>query len=73
VLDQARHHGSTLGADLDEFPADLAHYGRYHRRLRGLASRYPLPAPLSVDTWLEEADRLGRPDDGVHVEVALTA
>jgi hypothetical protein len=73
VLDQARRHGATLGADLDRFPADLAHYGRYHRRLRKLAPRYPLPAPLSVDTFLEEAERLGRAEDGVEVEVAVPA
>jgi hypothetical protein len=52
VLDQARRHGSTLGADLDEFPLDFAHFGRSNRALRSLPSRYPLPPPLPIDDVL---------------------
>lgn len=52
VLDQARRSGETLGADLEEFPLDFAHYGRYHRQLKAIPSRYPLPPPLTVDQLL---------------------
>jgi hypothetical protein len=55
VLDQARRSGTTLGADLDEFPLDFAHYGRYHRRVKEIPARYPLPAPLPVDELFEVA------------------
>lgn len=58
ILDRARRIGRTLGADLDEFPRDFAHYGRFHRELRNLPSRYPIPAPLTMegfDRFLGEA------------------
>jgi hypothetical protein len=50
--------GATLGADLDEFPLDFAHYGRYHRELKALPYRYPLPPPLTMadlDRFLAQA------------------
>jgi hypothetical protein len=58
VLDRARRSGTTLGADLDEFPLDFAAYGRFHRELKALPSRYPLPAPLTMadlDRFLDQA------------------
>jgi hypothetical protein len=73
VLAQAREKGVTLGADLDEFPADLAHYGRYHRRLRDLPHRYPLPAPLAMEQVLDQADRLLAGEDGVRLDVPFAA
>jgi hypothetical protein len=57
VLDRARRTGSTLGADLDEFPRDFAHYARYGQAMRSLPARYPIPGPLSVgefETFLAE-------------------
>lgn len=58
VLDRARRTGATLGADLDEFPLDFASYGRFHRELKALPPRYPLPPPLTMadlDRFLDQA------------------
>jgi hypothetical protein len=67
VLDRARRTGTTLGADLDEFPHDFAQFANYSDAFRELPARYPLPAPLSLeefDTFLEQAG----PFDGVRIE-----
>jgi hypothetical protein len=67
MLDRARRTGSTLGADLDEFPRDFAHYARYGRAMRSLPSRYPIPGPLSVaelDAFLADHG----PYDGVRID-----
>ncbi|MFA9443992.1 hypothetical protein [Egicoccus sp. AB-alg6-2] len=58
LLARARTQGSTLGADLDEFPHDFAHYARYHRAMKQVPARYPLPGPLSMrefDEFLAQA------------------
>jgi hypothetical protein len=71
VLDKATRIGATLGADLDRFPADLPHYGRYNRHLRKqIKARYPLPPPLSV----EELLRFAADHDGpVEIEEVQTS
>ncbi|MTV25866.1 hypothetical protein FTX61_10660 [Nitriliruptoraceae bacterium ZYF776] len=66
VLDRARRHGATLGADLDEFPRDFAHYARYNAAMRAIPARYPLPAPLTVDEFDEFLASHG-PYEGVEV------
>jgi hypothetical protein len=48
ILDRATTEGATLGADLAEFPLDFASYGRFHRELKALPPRYPLPPPLTM-------------------------
>ena len=58
VLARARRHGSTMGADLDEFPYDFAHFARYHDALQAIPARYAMPRPLSLselDEFLEQA------------------
>ena len=48
LLRRARRRGETLGADLDEFPLDFAHYARYGDAMQAIPARYPLPGPLSM-------------------------
>ncbi len=67
VLAQARRTGSTLGADLDEFPRDFAHYARYGRAMRRLAPKYPIPGPLSMAEFDEFLDQAGA-YEGVTIE-----
>ncbi|MFA9432961.1 hypothetical protein [Egicoccus sp. AB-alg2] len=63
LLDRARREGSTLGADLDEFPHDFAHYAKYNRAMKKLPAQYPIPGPLSLaefDEFLAQAPRYER-------------
>jgi hypothetical protein len=67
VLARARRQGTTLGADLDEFPHDFAQFARYSDAFASLPARYPMPAPLS----LEDLDRFlaqAGPYEGVRIE-----
>jgi hypothetical protein len=60
VLGRARRRGEPLDVDLDQYPRDLSHYGRYDDAIRRqIPARYPLPAPLTlddVDRFLAEHD-----------------
>jgi len=47
LLARARRSGTTLGADLDEFPYDFAQYAQYGDALKAIPARYPIPGPLS--------------------------
>lgn len=67
VLARATRHGSTLGADLDEFPRDFAHYARYGPALADLPARYPVPGPLSPEEFDEFLATHG-PYDRVRIE-----
>jgi hypothetical protein len=67
LLGRARRRGTTLGADLDEFPRDFAHYARYGAAMRAIPARYPVPGPLSLgefDEFLADHD----PYPGVTIE-----
>jgi hypothetical protein len=48
ILGRARKSGEFAGVDEDLFPRDFAVLGRYHRAVRAIAARYPMPAPLSL-------------------------
>ncbi|GGI02838.1 hypothetical protein [Egicoccus halophilus] len=63
VLSRARREGSTLGADLDEFPHDFAQYAKYNRAMKQLSPQYPIPGPLSLaefDEFLAQAGNYDR-------------
>ena len=50
ALARARHHSTTLGVDLDEYPLDFPHFVRYDEAVREhIPARYPVPAPLQLD------------------------
>jgi hypothetical protein len=66
VLARARRNGWSMGADLDEFPYDFAHFARYHDHLQRIPARYPIPRPLTLgelDEFLEQAG----PYDGIEI------
>ncbi|MBX9397325.1 hypothetical protein K4749_28000 [Streptomyces sp. TRM72054] len=48
LFSRTRAGGGWLGARPDRFPLDFAHYARYHRAIRRLPTRCPLPAPLTL-------------------------
>jgi hypothetical protein len=69
LLGRARRHGATLGADLEEFPRDFAHYANYGDAMRAIPARYPIPGPLSLgefEAFLEERG----PYPGIRIEEA---
>ena len=49
LLNRARTQGRFVGVDEDAYPADFATFARYHRALRAIPGRCPLPSPLSWD------------------------
>ncbi|WP_187361005.1 hypothetical protein [Phytoactinopolyspora mesophila] len=60
VLRHASRRGTTLGADLDDFPRDFAHFARYDGVIqREIASRYPLPPPLPLNDFTRFLDEHG--------------
>jgi hypothetical protein len=67
VLDRAQRSGTTLGADLDEFPHDFAQFANYSDAFRELPARYPLPAPLSLEEFDAFLDQAGH-HEGVRIE-----
>jgi hypothetical protein len=48
ILGRARKSGEFAGVDADLFPRDIGVLGRYHRAVRTISARYPMPAPLSL-------------------------
>jgi hypothetical protein len=57
VLDRARRGGRFVGVDSKAFPRDFAAFLRFHRDLTTIASRQPLPPPLTLaalDGFLRE-------------------
>lgn len=70
ALSRARRKGAFLGVHEDRFPRDFGVFFRFHRELKALPSRYPIPGPLSLaelDAFLEgtrgryEVDWYGTP------------
>lgn len=58
VFGRARLTGGFVGVDERKFPRDFATFVRYHKELKRLGGRYPLPEPLSLaelDRFLVEA------------------
>jgi short-subunit dehydrogenase len=52
VLQHARESGSFLGVDEEAYPAHFSAFGRYHTELRKVPARCPMPAPLSLDSFV---------------------
>jgi hypothetical protein len=49
VLERARRNGEPAGVDLEAFPGDFAAFARYHRAIKRIPARYPMPAPLTIE------------------------
>ncbi|SFB92899.1 hypothetical protein [Streptomyces aidingensis] len=57
LLARAGRRGEWLGGEPAKYPLDFAQYARYHRALRRLPARRPMPAPLALsqlDAFLAE-------------------
>jgi hypothetical protein len=51
IIAAGAKRNSFIGVDEDAYPRDFAIFVRYHEDLvRKIKSRYPMPAPLSLET-----------------------
>jgi hypothetical protein len=62
LLARAKRRGRFLGFDPEQFPRDIGSISEYHRELKSLPARYPLPGPLTLD----QLEDFVRTHEGAH-------